>query len=543
MKKLICGYCLALVISFMLYIFEPIVMYISNVNDFWFDLRLIIDILINNFVMFLALICIFFTVVYLLSEYIFKKISVYNIFFLIVFTIFLATYIQGNYLAGFLPGLDGHTINWSLYTKITLVTGAIWIVIGTIVAVLAIKVGLDKTVKISTLISLAVLFMLGTSFATTLTNPKIDEKKDFSLSVTTKNYNNASSDSNFFIFVLDAVDSVDFEKVLNSNEEFKDTFSDFTYFKDTVCAYPYTRDSIPFIFSGIWNENEKQFSKYYDEALNKSLLFKELDKRNYNTNVYETEFPTKKLKTAEISNLIPAERKLDEKKFIGQLHRYLLFKYLPFGLKQYANIEKLDFGHCYIQDETIKPYNWENEFNYDMIKNNKIEKINQKYFSFVHVRGGHVPFNFDKNLNEVKHGTYERNLEGCLTLINAFLDRLKENGVYDNSAIIIMADHGFSGDEVIDGRQNPILFIKGINEHHSMITSKIPVSYADLNDVYVKLLDGKSSKQLFSDISLDRKRRYIWYRYTHEEYMVEYIQKGKAWDEKTMNRTGEVYKI
>lgn len=36
-KKLLPAYILSLAVSFMLFIYEPIVMYTSNINDFWFD--------------------------------------------------------------------------------------------------------------------------------------------------------------------------------------------------------------------------------------------------------------------------------------------------------------------------------------------------------------------------------------------------------------------------------------------------------------------------------------------------------------------------
>ena len=91
------------------------------------------------------------------------------------------------------------------------------------------------------------------------------------------------------------------------------------------------------------------------------------------------------------------------------------------------------------------------------------------------------------------------------------------------------------------GRQNPILFVKGIDEHHDMKNSDIKVSYTDLNALYLDLLDDKKSTEVFSDIPEDRERRIMVYEYLKENKMEEYIQKGNAWDNETMVKTGKKY--
>ena len=103
-----------------------------------------------------------------------------------------------------------------------------------------------------------------------------------------------------------------------------------------------------------------------------------------------------------------------------------------------------------------------------------------------------------------------------------------------------MSDHGFNGDHV-NGRQNPILFIKGINEKHEMYISDIPVSHEDSIKAYLELLDNKKSDELFKNIDNDRTRKYLWYKYTKEDNMIEYETKGKAWDTQSLHKTGKEY--
>ena len=104
-----------------------------------------------------------------------------------------------------------------------------------------------------------------------------------------------------------------------------------------------------------------------------------------------------------------------------------------------------------------------------------------------------------------------------------------------------MSDHGYSfiGPE---GRQNPILYIKTKNDkHNKTVESSKKISYDDLQGAYEDILNGANTKTLFSDISNDRDRRYLFYIYNQEDHMIEYNQKGHAWDNDTMIPTGKEF--
>ena len=115
MKKLIPAYILSFVISFMLFIYEPLLLYSTNVNDFWFDISLLFShTFVVFFVVFLFL-SLMYTGIYCLIKKIFKNVTLYNIVLVLSFSLFLIGYIQGNYLVGNLPVLDGTAISWNVY--------------------------------------------------------------------------------------------------------------------------------------------------------------------------------------------------------------------------------------------------------------------------------------------------------------------------------------------------------------------------------------------------------------------------------------------
>ena len=113
-------------------------------------------------------------------------------------------------------------------------------------------------------------------------------------------------------------------------------------------------------------------------------------------------------------------------------------------------------------------------------------------------------------------------------------------------AMIVMADHGFGykdGEEVPLGRNNPLLAVKGMGEHHDIMQiSEAPIAYDDLQEAYRRLLDGASSDQVFdAKEGDDRVRRYLYYDFTDEDHMVEYELHGHAEDVENLKPTGRVF--
>ena len=541
MKKLLPSYILSFVICFMFFIFEPITMYSGNIDDLWFDFSMMIFPLIKLFLISFVGLSIFYSIFYYIFCKKLNKHKVYYILLIISFILFIVSYIQGNYLAGNLPGLNGDEIIWSDYNSDSLISIALLLLICSIMVMFTLKFGYNKVIKGIKYISLIIFAMLSVSLITTLLTTNILDVHKNSYAMTIDNLNNVSNDKNFFIFLVDAVDSRKFNEV-TSNSEYQDTFENFTYYPDTMSAYPFTRDSIPFILSGIINENKDSFSDYSTKAYSNSPFFNKLENLKYDINVYESELIWNSDDIEILSNVKNIQGKVYEKSFYKQEIKYLLYKYLPFYLKKYSKIETMDFKNCRIAIDT-QYFEWDDYSAYNNIKNNNLNIVSKKYFNFTHIEGAHRPFNISEDFSTIENGTYEQKLIVCLKIINLFINRLKENNVYDNSVIIIMSDHGFNYEdiELVEGRQNPILYIKGIDEHHEMYTSDKPISYFDLMDAYNDLLEDKKSDELFPNIEYPRTRRYIWYMWTKEDHMVEYEQTGKAWDMDTLVKTGREF--
>ena len=123
-------------------------------------------------------------------------------------------------------------------------------------------------------------------------------------------------------------------------------------------------------------------------------------------------------------------------------------------------------------------------------------------------------------------------------MLEKYLNRLRESNSYDNSVIIILADHGWGEDDI--ERSNPILYIKGLNEKHDYNVSNKKVSFKDFNDAYIDLIEGKSSEELFNNVD-NTERRFLFCHVFECDHMKEMIQKGDSWDTSTIVETGREY--
>ena len=535
-KNLIAPSIMSFVIAFMLFIYEPITTYASNTEDYWFDLKAL---LINNLVIFAVVLIILLltsNIIYFIAKKS-KKDIIYNVYVITMFVCFVATYIQGNYLASALPTLDGTPIDWNNYTKQGIISLVLWIfvIITNIIIYKRLK---TKYKKLVSYISIAIFAMLFVSFLSTLlTNKQIYTPKGKYIP-TTENINDLSTNNNFLILLVDMEDSKTFDKVLRENKK-EILFKDFTYFPDTLSAYPFTRESIPYILSGKWYEAETSYAEYYNEAMNSSPFIKKLKDNNYDINIYENELNWTDSKSLEISNIKAINFEIDNKIFFKQEAKYILFKYLPFPLKKYSKIETLDYNSCRKENrDSNNIFSSDNKDAFDIL--DKVSLQTKEYFQFVHIDGGHYPWDMNKNFEKIEDGTYEEKIESSITVIEKYLNRIKESGQYDNSIIIILADHGNNGYDPV-GRQNPILYIKGLAEQHDeMIVSDKKVSYEDLNtSIYSDLLEGKKSTELLENIDNNRIRRFIWYK--DYDKMEEQTLDGHAWETEKLIPTGVKY--
>lgn len=536
--EVIAGVLLTLAACFMFFIYSPLELYFTNKNEFWFDFPLLFGSMI---IVFLTLFAVGLAILFLVGKFSRKT---YRILIVLEFAAFISAYIQGNFLVKNLPPLDGRWIEWDQYPVERIKSILLWTSVIIITVLLVKMIKKDKFYKLVKCISIfSVLMLTITVISVGLMNDGFGVKPD--MSVTENNQLKMSSDSNFIILLLDAVDAKAWEIAAEEHPEYRETLKDFTFFNNAMGTYAFTKCSIPYILTGEWFENEETFEEYSKKAYLNSPLFKSLQQKGYQMNLYEEQVILNDEGFYMFDNVLPNERGVNSwTTFMRWQIQMTGFKYAPFDLKRICFVNPDAFMTLRIPPKGSEVFVASNKKFYESILNTDVDICPEKQFKFIHLEGAHLPFQYDENVNVIENGSYAGNLEASMTITKAYLDKLKEEGVYDNSIIIIMADHGYNWEDLGDSstRQNPILFIKGIGEEHEFGESAIPVSWEDLQETYEKLLAGKDSMSVFDwEEGEYRQRRYLYYEFNKEDKIYEYIQSGHVRDYETFKPTGRIY--
>ena len=525
---------------FLVAIYAPLELLFNNTKEFRFGFRLLFPPLLKLFGLGLPLCLMGFAACYLLYR------RLYDDLLCAGAAAYLGAYVQGMFLSGGLPPLDGTRIHWNQYASQNILSIAVWgvICVGFVLAARFLhRKGIYRIVTAVSVFLTAVLLVTGVT--TGIMSHGFSESTKYAL--TKDNEFTMSSDQNLVVFVLDATDSRTFSEMLSSEDpQFADTLEDFTYYPNTVCAYPFTKFAIPNILHGQWYENQEDFYTFTNRAIAESPLLGTLRDQDYRMGIYEEDlFWIGSDSLKDLDNIQPFQYRLSSgKQLLKEELKLVWFKYAPWPLKQYVWVDKDRFNHLLRLPGDLVPFNDDNPDFYQSLQDSDITVVPEKCFRFIHIEGAHVPFRYDKDVNLIENGTYEQNIECSMTIVKAYLQKLRDAGVYDNTAIVLLADHGYGNkrEENVVGRTNPLLAVKGVGETHPMGISEAPISYEDLQEMYRRLLNGAPSTEVFDAKEGDsRSRRTLIYYYIDEKHMAEFVQTGHAFDLDTLVPTGQTY--
>lgn len=535
--------------SYMLLYYAPLEMFLNNLTEFWFTFETMEPLIRSTAIAIGITGILLFLVLSLTGR------KIFNASLIILLTAYASLYIQGNYFSGKLPPTNGETIVWAQFYDQYVISYIVILAAASVILIVYRLAGKKQFYAFSCFIAVLISGMLAAA-QTTL----VEEKKDLTFSQmphVTTNYNEwvYSSDKNVIILMLDAIDAELFTQVLANEPALTQGLADFTYYPDTMGAYPFTSRAVPFVLSGQWYENQEEYTRFESLAMHNSPFLSRLGSEGYVMDVYEQDF-LYDTDYSRYENIIFDEPKIsNDNEFRKLMFDLAWFKYAPFSLKQYADFDMSKFAALQEldgieSDLDADVYDWvDTDFN-NAVFSQEIALRNEKVFKFIHLEGAHVPFYYDEEFNPVnaKVGSYYKKVVACARMVTRYVQKLKDYGLYDQSVIVVMSDHGYNYDynakqcRGADGRNNPLLMIKGFDEHHEFRTSGDVVSFDDLQQAYARLLDGMHSQELFDyKEGSARERRFLQFTYTEENHMEEYMQTGFAADWSTMVPTGVSY--
>ena len=544
-SELYTGAALSVLAGFMICFFAPIDLYMTNSGEFWFDLVKMFPVILVMFLLGTTVNLLAFVIASVISMQFFKACVFLETALLLIL------YIQGNYLAAHLPNIDGNEIVWAEYRRDMIISWILIIVVFAVLLFLFLRLKAKAFNRVVNYLSIGILLMLIITTIVEVISGRDRIRKDLSITVTDSNMMELSKNRNVIVMVVDWTGAEYFEKMLEQHPEYMETFEDFIFYNNTMGMYPFTVFSIPYILTGERYEGQEAFAGYFNNALNNAPLFKKIEEEAYQISVYETNLLLGNEIADRCVNVRPAPSAISSfPLFAKHLFKLVGFRYVPYPMKRFSIVKLGDFDKLKMTVGEYNAFHWDNREFYEKIQTSSIEQIDQNVFQFIHLEGGHPPFHLKGELEEIENPTYQEDdyigqLEAEAFMLKAYLQKLKDADVYDHSAIVIMADHGYNLD-YDDGNNgaNPILFVKGAGEHHQAAVSGAPVSFDDLQEAFIRLTDGKTGGEVF-DVAdgENRKRRYLWMQewYTLSQPLIEYVSEGEARDTASFVKSGNIY--
>lgn len=455
-------------------IYMPSSLFISNIDDFALDYIKIVPLI--------ALVSVAVLVIIYIIGLIIPIKRLFYSYVLLVFSLALGFYIQGNFLNPAFNSLNGKEIAWSEYKINDIISIIAWILVFVVPQVVyAIKENIMSLivkwgslfVTAMQLVSLVVLL---------LTTHKV-VSNDFA--VTKNGEFELSSKNNTIMFVVDTLDASWFEDMLLPNEEYKKSLKDFTYFDDAVAGGAPTVLGIPTLLTGkIDMDASRDTSEYYKDAYESSSLFADMQKSNCNVKLFTEFYYLDYCDKNSVDNLKMEQKYVisSRRGFMECLYKFVSFYAMPQFLKQNFWLYSGEFNqYITLEDNTSNLYKLDDAQFYQDFKEKGITTQNDKdTFVMYHLNGAHSPYVMDENAQAVPSDSIgvDSQIRGIFKIIKEYMDELKAKGIYDSSTIIITADHGG-----IDLYSNPAILVKERNANHDeMVVSDSKITFTNVNN-------------------------------------------------------------
>lgn len=430
-----------------------------------------------------------------------------DVFRALIFGVSMAFYIQGNFLAVNMGELNGSEYEMPVWRIV--LNAIVWL------AVLAAPFFiLTKHAKIFdnvvSYIPAAVLLiqMVALSASAVMNIPKYCEHA-INMTVngyikrtcTTIDLDLYSENKNLIVIVADEYDSFIFDKVVEENPGILSEFDGFTYYTNTVGKFDFTNMSLANILTN-------SLTAEYDNR----TLFQNLT-ANFKTNFYhDTIVPPIEILSNYSDNIVSKTvGQKDMVLYTGAVYKISFFRCMPNLLKPLfwssgniaQELREKSQANAALEDG-LTEYG---VINVDFYNNmpRTLRTTDENIFKFICVFGLHAPLTTTRDITTAEKGqnvTRDDSAVAVNKMINEYLRTLKDAGVYDNSEIIFMADHGH-----FDYKQFPLLMYKPANQTETGIkVSNAPISYDDIYPTLILLSGGEPEARTIFDIGEDEER-------------------------------------
>ncbi len=463
-------------------IFMPSSLFLGNLDEFAVGFTALIPLLIAASLITAA-------VVILVCLIVPKKI--YNIYAAVVFGGALAAYVQGNFLNPDFGVLNGRQIQWSQFKVNAIISTVVWIVLIVVPAVI-VCFKKDIMTKIMKWGSLFIASIQVVTLVVLIISSR--RSVDYSYVVTKNDEFALSSEGNVVVFIVDTLDNEDAQNYVI--DRYSEELKDFTYFDNMIGGGAPTALGVPLMLTGYQYDTTQSLADYRKKAYEEGTLIQDMSDNGYDVKLYTSSEYLNGVNQEAVANTVGGQtyRISDKVQFFKNIYKMSAFYAFPQVIKQYFWFYGDDFMACQSpKDNGTVQYEMDDSQLYADFKDNGgiTTDAGNKTFTLYHMVGAHAPYEMNEQCIDVGENetSLDKQVQGVFRYINEYMQQMKDKGVYDNSTIIITADHGGYG-----LYERPAVFVKQADTHNDVMqVNSDSVTFKNLYATYGKAALGQKS--------------------------------------------------
>lgn len=272
-----------------------------------------------------------------------------------------------------------------------------------------------------------------------------------------------SKEKNIVVFIEDRLDSFYMDEILEEYPELYDELDGFTFYQNNLSHYTNTFPSIPQMLTSLPYDGEEE-DDYLKKAWDGKIFLDELKENGFHINLLLDMISTYgSYDTLEnrCDNLIRYESTKYRFNYLGRIGivpimtRLSLGRLVPYSFKEiFLEGIQSDFSENFVKyDQGIADYMPRAAGNFSDLKyyeyltaEGLTDGNNNQTATFIHLNGAH---NRSEDISalysdEFKPGSFGTlsTARGEFEILFTYIRQMKELGIYDNSTIIIVGDHG-----------------------------------------------------------------------------------------------------
>jgi hypothetical protein len=369
-------------------------------------------------------------------------------------------WIQGNLLVWRYGPMDGRPVAWDSYWVYGAIDGAVWLLLaaGSWRYSRAL-VSRARAISLSFLIIQTIALGVPAFRTREQHLPEriqIDERGKFEL----------STKRNILLLIFDELQGDVFSDLLARDPKLKELFDGFVHFPDTVAGASFTEIAVPFLLTGELYDNSVPRSRFLEQAFTRQGISKLLLEQGFDAELYPWEalandaiYRHKGIASNFKSHVAsPGFRK--ELREYALLLDVALFRQAPHALKRQLYDQGMwgwkELAAGKKAEKRRVAYTDNNPALLELVRESRA-RLDVPVFKVYHFAGAHIPlhdYGGDGRPVAYNRANYLQVYSHLLALTAQYLTRLKEIGVYDDTLIFVLGDHG-------SGRTNDLFVSSG----------------------------------------------------------------------------------